>query len=101
MSKLIALVATAVLINGERTIIQPGETLPDLGKHDERELLRSGAAEDPNATLAQAATEAGAQAAADAEFAAARRRQKEEAAALAQPPAEASAKPPAKAPAKK
>jgi len=82
MSKLIALVATAVVIGGERTIIQPGEPLPDLGKHDERELLRSGAAEDPADTLAQASAEAGAAAAAEADFAAARKRQKEEAAAL-------------------
>ena len=47
MSKLIALVATAVLIGGVRTVIQPGEELPDLTKHDERELLASGAAQNP------------------------------------------------------
>ena len=39
MSKLIALVATAVMVAGVRTVIQPGEELPDLSAHDERELL--------------------------------------------------------------
>lgn len=48
MSKLIAMVATAVLIDGVRTVIQPGEALPDLTKHDERELLASGAAQNPD-----------------------------------------------------
>ena len=48
MSKLIAMVATAVLIDGVRTVFQPGEALPDLTKHDERELLASGAAQNPD-----------------------------------------------------
>lgn len=47
MSKLIAMVATAVLINGQRSVIQPGEELPELPKHDEQELTASGAAVDP------------------------------------------------------
>ena len=51
---LIAMVATAVLVNGVRTIIQPGEALPELPEHDEKELLESGAALDPEA---EAATE--------------------------------------------
>lgn len=46
MSKLIALVATAVMVNGERTIIQPGEPLPELHDHDQRALIASGAAQD-------------------------------------------------------
>ncbi|TXI17673.1 MAG: hypothetical protein E6Q67_12900 [Roseateles sp.] len=46
MSKLIALVATAVVVNGERTIIQPGEPLPELHEHDQRALIASGAAQD-------------------------------------------------------
>ena len=53
-SGLIAMVATAVLVNGVRTIIQPGEALPELPEHDEKELLESGAALDPEA---EAATE--------------------------------------------
>lgn len=53
-SGLIAMVATAVLLNGVRTIVQPGEALPELPEHDEKELLESGAALDPEA---EAATE--------------------------------------------
>ena len=53
-SGLIAMVATAVIVNGVRTVIQPGEALPELPEHDEKELLESGAALDPEA---QAATE--------------------------------------------
>ena len=58
MSKLIALVATAVMVGGERTVIQPGQELPDLSTHDERELLQSGAAENPADTAAQAKADA-------------------------------------------
>lgn len=47
MSQLIALVATAVIIAGERTIIQPGQPLPELSNHDSRELVQAGAAQDP------------------------------------------------------
>lgn len=53
-SGLIAMVATAVIVNGVRTVIQPGEALPELPEHDEKELLESGAALDPEA---QAATD--------------------------------------------
>ena len=53
-SGLIAMVATAVIVNGVRTVIQPGEALPELPEHDEKELLESGAALDPEA---EAATE--------------------------------------------
>lgn len=72
MSKLIAMVATAVILNGERTVIQPGQELPELPAHDERELLQSGAAENPADTAALAKADARAKAAADAEFEAAR-----------------------------
>ena len=72
MSKLIALVATAVVLGGVRTVIQPGEELPELSKHDERELLQAGAAENPADTAAQAKADARAKAAADAEFKATR-----------------------------
>jgi len=47
MSKLIAMVATAVLIDGQRTVIQPGKELPALPEHDVQELKASGAAKDP------------------------------------------------------
>jgi hypothetical protein len=47
MSKLIAMVATAVLIDGQRTVIQPGQQLPALPEHDVQELKASGAAKDP------------------------------------------------------
>lgn len=72
MSKLIALVATAVMVAGVRTVIQPGQELPELPAHDERELLQSGAAENPDHTAALAKADARAKAAADAEFEAAR-----------------------------
>ena len=54
MSKLIALVAPAVLVDGVRTVIQPGEPLPELSAHDERELLQADAAENPADTAALA-----------------------------------------------
>lgn len=72
MSKLIALVATAVMLDGVRTVIQPGEEFPELPAHDERELLQSGAAENPADTAALAKAEARTKAAADAEFESAR-----------------------------
>ena len=52
MSRLIALVATAVLINGQRTVIQPGQELPEQNEHDEAELLANGAAQDPESAAA-------------------------------------------------
>jgi|GEM_PF-2286545 hypothetical protein len=48
--KLIALIATAVMVDGQRTIFQPGEELPPQSAHDARELVASGAAEDPEQT---------------------------------------------------
>lgn len=74
MSKLIALVATAVVVNGERTIIGPGQELPELSSHDARELLKSGAAENPANTAALAKADALAEAAAQREFQEARDR---------------------------
>ena len=52
MSKLIAMVATAVLVGGVRTVIQPGEPLPELPEHDEGELLANGMAMDPEKVAA-------------------------------------------------
>ena len=75
MSKrLIAMVATAVIVGGVRTVIEPGGELPELSEHDERELTASGAAENQDDTAAQAKLDAKAAKLADAEFAAARKR---------------------------
>lgn len=52
LSGLIAMVATAVMVDGQRTIIQPGQELPELPEHDEKELVESGAALDPAAQAA-------------------------------------------------
>jgi hypothetical protein len=93
--KLIALVPTAVVVDGVRTVIQPGEELPGLGEHDEAELVKSGAAEDPAKTAAAKKVEAKEAAAAAAEFEEARARVKAEAASTAAPapPAAKTAKP--------
>lgn len=55
MSKLIALVATAVMVDGVRTVIQPGQPLPELAEHDAKALQDSGAANDPAVAEAAAA----------------------------------------------
>ena len=52
MSRLIALVATAVIVNGDRLVIQPGQELPEQNEHDEAELLANGAAMDPESAAA-------------------------------------------------
>lgn len=72
--KLIALVATAVMVAGVRTVIQPGEELPDLSTHDERELLGSGAAQNPEDVAAEAKADARAEAVTQKEFQDARQR---------------------------
>lgn len=46
MSQLIALVPTAVMVDGVRTVVQPGEPLPALHPHDAQALVHAGAAED-------------------------------------------------------
>lgn len=74
MSKLIALVPTAVLVDGVRTVIQPGQELPALNPHDAAALVASGAAEDPAKTAAQARTDAVIEQYHAAEFEAARAR---------------------------
>lgn len=73
MSKLIALVATAVIMSGERTVIQPGQELPELSAHDARELVASGAAQDPGVEADQAKADKRAAANAQADFQAARK----------------------------
>ena len=74
MSKLIAMVATAIMMNGERVIIQPGQELPDLSEHDARELTASGAAENQEDKAAEAKADAKATKQAEADFLAARKR---------------------------
>lgn len=83
MSKLIAMVATAVLVDGVRTVIQPGEELPELSPHDAAELVASGAAEDTAATAAADKAQAKDAAKAAAEFMAARQRVRAERASIA------------------
>ncbi len=92
MSKLIALVATAVYVDGVRTVIQPGEPLPAVSKHDERELLQSGAAQHTGDQAALDKANADAVAATEAAFAEARKRAEEEEQARKQANAEADAK---------
>ncbi len=95
MSKLIAMVATAVIINGERTVIQPGAELPELPAHDERELTASGAAKNPDDEAALAKADKRTAAKADAEFEQARQRVQQADASIAEPAA-APVKPAAK-----
>lgn len=100
MSPLIALVPTAVMVGGERTVIQPGEPLPELSAHDARELLASGAAQDSAAAEQEAKALARDVAQAEADFAQARERVLQEAASTAAPAAPAAPQKPTKKPAK-
>ena len=101
MSKLIALVATAVIVNGERTVIQPGEPLPELTAHDERELVGSGAALDSVEAAKKAKQDAKDKSDAMAGFESARKNVLAEAESTATPPADKTATPPAGKTAKK
>ena len=74
MSKLIAMVATAVIVDGVRTIIQPGQELSALTEHDAKELTASGAAENQEDKAAEAKADAKATKQAEADFLAARKR---------------------------
>ena len=85
MSKLIAMVATAVIVDGVRTIIQPGQELPDLNPHDARELTASGAAENQDDKDAEAKADAKAAKQAEADFVAARKRVQQEQASIKVP----------------
>ena len=97
MSKLNAVVATAVIVNGERTVIQPGHPLPELSEHDSEALARTGFASDPELQKRANRDAAQTQRAAEAEFEAARARVQAEAASTAAPPAQAPAGKSAKA----
>lgn len=85
MSKLIALVATAVMVGGERVVVRPGEPLPELAAHDAAALLESGAAADPAQAEAAAQQHAREDAQAGQDFAQARERAVQEAASTAGP----------------
>jgi hypothetical protein len=99
MSKLIALVATAVIVNGERTVIQPGQPLPDLHEHDARELVASGSAQDLDAAARQERQAQRAEIEANKEFEEARERVQGAAESIAAAPAQAEQNPPPSAPA--
>ena len=90
MSKLIALVATKVMVEGVATIIQPGEPLPELSKHDARELLSTNMAEDPIDKAEAADDAAFAAKVAQADFNKARQRVKDELASQTQGTADTS-----------
>ncbi|OGB19448.1 MAG: hypothetical protein A3I64_07095 [Burkholderiales bacterium RIFCSPLOWO2_02_FULL_67_64] len=83
------MVATAVMVDGVRTVIQPGEELPTLTRHDERELLKAEAAKSPDVDLAKAKDADRAAADAAAEFEAARKRVQDEQASTKPVPAAA------------
>lgn len=72
--RLIALVTVHVLVDGRRQVIEPGQDLPELAVHDERELLASGAIEDSARTEADQKRQAQADKKATEEFRAARKR---------------------------
>lgn len=90
LSGLIAMVATAVMVDGQRTIIQPGQELPELPEHDEKELLDSGAAQDPVAQEASGKARQQAEQLAQQDFQEARERAMASQASIAQPTTEQS-----------
>ena len=53
MSKLIAVVAVATLVNGVRTVIQPGEEVTGLSTMDAEDLKRAGAVQDADDLAAE------------------------------------------------
>ena len=72
MTKLIAQVPTAVVVDGERRIFQPGQELPEIAAHDSAALVATGAAIDTKRQAEKAQAHAAAQAQAQAEMQAAR-----------------------------
>lgn len=67
--KLIALVAVAVLVNGTRTTINPGEEVTGLNPVDAADLKRIGAVQDEDEALAEEKANAKAEDKANREFA--------------------------------
>lgn len=88
LSGLIAMVATAVMVDGLRTVIQPGQELPELPEHDEKELLESGAAMDLEAQAASEKARKQEEQFAQQEFQKARERAMAEQASITPPVAE-------------
>lgn len=96
MSKLIAQVPTAVEIDGERVIIQPGQALPEINEHDATKLTKAGAAVDGQAEEDQQAEEKKAKAKAQAEIDTAREKVEAAQASTQTTPTTAAKKPAAK-----
>lgn len=69
---LIAQVATAVMVDGVRTIIQPGEEIPEQNEHDTEQLLAARSATDASADAAAERDNRRAQKSAQDDFAAER-----------------------------
>lgn len=95
LSGLIAMVATAVMVNGQRTIIQPGQALPELPEHDEKELVDTGAALDLEAQAASDKARKQEEQFAQQEFQKARERAMAEQASITPPASEQAAAAPA------
>lgn len=73
MSKLIAVVAIALLLDGVRTVVQPGEEVTGLHSSDAKDLKRMGAVQDEDEVRADQKTAASVEKAAAAEFSKARK----------------------------
>jgi len=73
MSKLIAVVAIALFVKGERTVVQPGEEVIGLNAVDTAELKRIGSIQDEDEVRADQKTAAGVEKSAAAEYAKARK----------------------------
>lgn len=73
MSKLIALVAIAMLVNGERTEVQPGDEVTGLSPADADELKRIGSVQDDEELAADRKAADRAEKSGAAEFAKARK----------------------------
>lgn len=73
MAKLIAITAVAMLVNGERTTVNPGEEVTGLNPVDTAELKRIGAVHDEDEQLVNQKAADRAEKSAGKEFAAARK----------------------------
>lgn len=73
MAKLIAISAVALLVDGVRTTIQPGEEVTALNALDEHELKRIGAVQDQDDLAADQKAAAASEVRAKREFTAARK----------------------------
>jgi hypothetical protein len=73
MTKLIAVVAIATLVDGVRAVIQPGEEVTGLSALDAQDLKRAGAVQDADELAADEKTAAGAERKASQEYSKARK----------------------------